>query len=336
MSSLRITFDVVIATCNRQSQVCRIVNEILANSQLPERIIISDSSDDDYSCQIEKLSSKIKWIHSTKKNQPYQRFIGAQIACSDIVIFLDDDIVITDENLFINVLSLYSEDAIVAAGVRVVSRSNSECTSVCKISKSSQFVTWLRSMAFVWNRRIGPGQASFCGFFAGYNPKSSIVHYLQGAMMSYRREIVCKLFDVPLFIRYDMQFGKAEDRYISLGANKYGKIAFSWDTTVLHPITNPSSYCKNIVKYIRNSLIARYFLSIRYAEVFSRSKLLAKFHYGYYIFSVFFTNVLLMLCHPLRKHERDRVIGTLLVFIQLPYLILAMRGRRHEFDNIFF
>jgi len=84
--------------------------------------------------------------------------------------------------------------------------------------------------------------------------------------MAFRREIIYYLFDGLLFTLYEKGIGKGEDKYISMKAVKYGKLAFIGKQCILHP-SHPSHYFTNVESFAKRELFSRYVLSLRYAEI---------------------------------------------------------------------
>ena len=82
-------FDVIIATCNRKESLMILVSQLLSCSKLPENIIVVDSSET-INQDIKKINL-VKYIQSSHKNQPYQRYVGFLSASCEILIYLDDD-----------------------------------------------------------------------------------------------------------------------------------------------------------------------------------------------------------------------------------------------------
>lgn len=92
----RLSFDVVIATCNRPQALALSIPLILAQSRLPERLIVIDSSDDHAPVAAMVAQTTVGWpgqviVEQAARGLPYQRNRGLTHVQADVVIFPDDD-----------------------------------------------------------------------------------------------------------------------------------------------------------------------------------------------------------------------------------------------------
>jgi GT2 family glycosyltransferase len=104
--------SVVIPTKNRFQDIIKCIESILVQTLLPDEIVIVDSSDtQELKSKIKELKSektKLVYVH-TKPGVNYQRNIGIERSCGDIVFFLDDDTIL--ENDFIKeIVTIFEND----------------------------------------------------------------------------------------------------------------------------------------------------------------------------------------------------------------------------------
>lgn len=100
-------YSIIVPTCNRQSDLERLIDSILKQTVLPTEIIIIDQSDNnDTKNYIETcrqrlltLSSTIDfiYIYQAEKSSAAARNKGIDIAQGDVVSFLDDDVVLFED-----------------------------------------------------------------------------------------------------------------------------------------------------------------------------------------------------------------------------------------------
>ena len=92
------TIDVVIPTLNRIDQIQQCIESILTQTYKPTSIIVVDAGKTTILEQIIRKkypNESIIYIKS-KKGLPYQRNVGIEQCKSDYILFLDDDIVLTN------------------------------------------------------------------------------------------------------------------------------------------------------------------------------------------------------------------------------------------------
>jgi glycosyltransferase involved in cell wall biosynthesis len=119
-----LTISVIIPTYNRENDLKYAVNSVLAQTVLPKEIIIVN--DGERLAIFEELSNSsalIKVLHNeTKSGANYSRNRGAQLACGDILMFLDDDDTWLPEKIEVQskILEFEKEIGLVYSGKLVV------------------------------------------------------------------------------------------------------------------------------------------------------------------------------------------------------------------------
>ena len=208
-------FDVIICTYNRPLEVIRLIAEIQGCNLLPEKIIIVDSSDH-YSIEIAEKEG-VCYIKSSHKNQPYQRYLGCRVSTSDLITFFDDDLKITDKNIFNYLTNAFAEQDVVGScvGLAYEELHNEDRTKKqVKGSGAARLLLSLMKMIAI-GKRLKPGEMWLLGMDTPKNEQSYYVEYIGGGdAPTFKREITDELFDDFLFSLYEKKLGKGEDKYL--------------------------------------------------------------------------------------------------------------------------
>lgn len=276
-------FDIVIATYKRPRMLQSLVSKInQCEITFLDRIIIIDSSDQD-NIDIQKLD-RVLYLKSSHKNQPYQRYLGYKASNADIVIFFDDDVQILNTNLFNFILESFNDKMIVGATVRftddgenAVNRAMGVTTKISNKSIITKFLWTLTGAPKIKNNHIW-----LAGLKGDYDYSLGFTEAIGGpGTLSFRRSIIDSLFDDTLFSLYERKLGKGEDKYISMGALEFGKIALINTVCLLHP-SHESSYFNDVTSFARREIYARLWLSKRYASVKKIPAFWVYLHYYWY------------------------------------------------------
>jgi len=277
-----IDFDIVITTYNRPKYVERLVNEIRNCEPKPNKIIIVDSSDEisgDYNSP-----NDIIYIHSSHKNQPYQRILGAQLSTSQVICFFDDDLTITNKNLFKH-LELFKDKLIHGLSYQIVFEGNGiplgegEAHTVNRFKK----LIWeLTGVSFPES-----GKMTHLGICGAYNNNPiQEVTYFRGPNMCFRTESIKSFYDKSLFDMFERKMAMGEDKAISYSMSKMGKLVYVNEASLLHP-ENVSTYYLNFENFTCKVIYSRKYLNALYARLNNISEWRANLHYYWYAFCRF-------------------------------------------------
>jgi glycosyltransferase involved in cell wall biosynthesis len=275
-------FDIVITTYNRPAFIESLVKQINQCSLLPQKIIIVDSSETENK-KIRKLE-KVVYVRTSHKNQPYQRFLGLNISKEEIVIFFDDDVQILDIDLFKYLTESFNDKSIVGATLKFSdAEKNATSLSMGIIEKQSN-KSLLHSL--FWTLTGAPpiknNHIWLAGLKGSYDYSLGYTEAIGGpGTLAFRRKIAFHLFNVLLFSMYEKKLGKGEDKYISMEALKYGKIALIDKVCLFHP-PHSSSYFKNVYSFAHRDIYSRLWLSKRIAGVKNYSSFVVHLHYYWY------------------------------------------------------
>ncbi len=258
-----LTFDVVITTYNRPDEVHRLTAQILECESKPGWIIVVDSSD----IQNEELANNpsVLYIRSSHKNQPYQRLLGAMASKADVVVFLDDDLVITNSNIFTLLMAPLQDREIVGSSVAFQYIQSSHYNS--SYHQNSLMIKLILSITGVPSP--SQGTVSRLGV-VGLKPlQSGCVQTFHGAVMAFRKEVFLSNLPISLFALYEVKLGKGEDKIISMINSKSGRLFFNPEVCLLHP-ENDSSYLDTDFGFNVRVTYSRLYHSKVYAECYSK------------------------------------------------------------------
>jgi GT2 family glycosyltransferase len=196
--------SIIIATNKRPDSMKELYNNLKLQELMPNEVIIVDSSNTrDINYSWFQSNWELKEIYNVEPTLPKQRNIGISMLNnkSDIIIFLDDDVLL-DNDYLKNINKIYEDDKInEIAGV-----------GGFVIGQDENF------KPFQTNPIIKNGHQL-------YNIKT-----LYGCNMSYRKQVVDKIkFDENLLL-----YAFLEDKDYSLSANQYGLVVRTKEATLKH------------------------------------------------------------------------------------------------------
>jgi len=311
-----LSFETVIATCNRPASLEKLVNQILSCSFGPERVIIVDSSD--IKNNLFQNNKQITYIHTRRKNQPYQRFLGCQRSQSDILFFFDDDIEIVDKNCFKKVLNTYNFDESIVGVQPKIEYHNSFLDN--KIPKSllregAKNFSFLESLKYLsGSKKILPGKMWLAGL-RGKLPKNlSKVEWFNGPAFSVKREYLYKNFNFSLFSLYDSCLGKAEDAILGYTISKKGKIIYFSDVVFFHKGQQTSTYTASISLLAKRVAYSRLYLSYEYSRLNKTSYMISFLHFNVFLLG----RVLTQIINQFISYEGNRnklILGSLIGYL---------------------
>lgn len=99
-----LTLSVIIPTFNREAELCETIRQLLKQSLKPISIVVVDQSKNHESATTEFLEAQasvgnIVLVKENVANAARARNVGFELVDSDVVLFLDDDVIIKDDFL---------------------------------------------------------------------------------------------------------------------------------------------------------------------------------------------------------------------------------------------
>lgn len=259
------TLDVIICTYNRVENVNQLVEEVIQSSPSPNQIIVVDSSDADNETLIQ--NTRVNYIKSDRKSQPYQRYLGAKNSYADLLVFFDDDVKILKFDLFSKIQLGFQNVSTVGVSLGIHYENGIALNQKKNVSEKDSPKT---------------GKISWLGRTFGLPNTDMFVQYFPGPVMAFRKTIVFNLFDEYLFDIFERKIAMGEDKAISMKASKYGYLYYYGSEDYLYHPPIESTYYKNEVDFVAKTTFSRLWLSKIYADVKGEKKILAYMHFMLY------------------------------------------------------
>jgi glycosyltransferase involved in cell wall biosynthesis len=265
-------FTAIITTLERPLEVLRLVNQIqnCGSSYVFEVLVINSGK------PIKELENKsgLRQIFSPRKNQPYQRFLGAESAKTEWITFFDDDLIILDTSLFEVLFEGISFPNAVGAGVGLLNEGEKFNYNLKNISRGNKagFFCGLNEK----NSRIG---GSFpVNLEKGWN--LNIECLSGGNAITLRRKSYLKTIGISKIINL-AEIGKAkgEDKYITRAITLYGELNYYNEPLIQHPKPNQiqTNYKFNYKSWRYEIARARFLLADLDAKIKRKNRLVFAF-----------------------------------------------------------
>lgn len=293
--------SIIIPTCNRPHDLEKCLYSILYQSRLPIEIIVVDDGDLDempYRNELEKKGIQCLFKKKKIKGLTQSRNLGVKIACGDIIIFLDDDVVLT-KNYVHEILKIYE------------SKFDNKLGGVAGVEKELKPIGFQHYIEFFYNIifLISPVQAggvtisgfSEQGLTTKINPPQRLTRAdtLRGAVFSFHK----KVFSSFKFSEdYSHTYCQGEDKDFSLRVSKKFNLYIQPKAQLYHynsPIERNSKYRRG-----REYILATYRLFSRYVRQKDYETI-----YFYYSFFGFALKFLIRYIISGREDEKDRMSG---------------------------
>tara|TARA_R100000935_G_C2840189_1_gene170546 strand:- start:3348 stop:4349 length:1002 start_codon:yes stop_codon:yes gene_type:complete len=244
-------FSLIICTYQRPVALIKLMESVQGQLLIPDEILIIDSSPNDNSKNAlqEKFYPGLKYfkVGAEVRGLTKQRNFGIQKVAetSEIVCFLDDDIVLTKE-YFKNLISTYSQNPnAIGVGGAIIDEVQWRTNPLCKAIEFDEFEMdgYVRKLGSrnVLRKKLGllsdqpPGfMPEFSnGLSIGFFPPSDKIYpveFFMGGVSSYRKE----LFDKIGFSTYFEGYGLYEDMDFCLRASRIGQLYLNTSARLYH------------------------------------------------------------------------------------------------------
>jgi GT2 family glycosyltransferase len=242
-------FSLIICTFMRPQSLLRLLNSVCEQTLYPNEILIIDGSTNNETNTIlkEKSFKNVTYfkVLDSERGLTKQRNIGINLVAetSEIICFLDDDIVLTP-NYFETLISTYStnQDALAVGGYII---NDTKWEKICGSKNPNYFYfdSWQRKEPYRFKIRKAFGlepdaNPGFLPTFAHGRPLEFLppsgkiyeVEQLMGGASSYRKMI----FDRLSFSTYFIGYGLYEDTDFALRLAKEGKLYVNTKAQLYH------------------------------------------------------------------------------------------------------
>ncbi|TRO63898.1 glycosyltransferase family 2 protein [Christiangramia sabulilitoris] len=244
-------FSLIVCTYSRADSVIQLMDSVATQSLYPNEILIIDASEDDRTEGL--LSTKnyksLLYYKVAEKNKGLTKQrnfgIGNANLSSEIICFLDDDIVL-EEDYFKNLMGTYKlKPGAVAVGGRIVENGVwRETTETYKpgydefekdgyVRKLGSRNVLRKKLGLLSNKPPGFMPEFSHGFSTGFLPPTGKIYpveFFMGGVSSFRREI----FEKVKFSEYFEGYGLYEDMDFCLRASKLGELYVNTSARVFH------------------------------------------------------------------------------------------------------
>jgi glycosyltransferase involved in cell wall biosynthesis len=277
--------DIIICTYNRPQKIFYLAN-YLVNDNIANlsRIIIVDSSD----LVNNNLSTldKVKYLHSSHKNQPYQRYLGFMQSKADVVVYLDDDMELISKRVFKDLENIFYDSSVVGLAINFKDKNINNSLSKVPVSinrKTNILISkFFRSISL--NSIPEKGQISLFGL-RGEQPNHLMeTAIISGGAFAARRSMLFSNFNFQLFELFERKIGMGEDTLIGYGLSKTGKILFYEPVCFLHNDEAGSNYSLDLIAYSKRVIYSRLYIALEKARFDKKMSFFIYLKYMWYVF----------------------------------------------------
>jgi glycosyltransferase involved in cell wall biosynthesis len=244
-------FSLIICTYQRPEALFKLMNSVQEQILLPDEILIIDSSLDDNTKNVlrENNYPRLRYFRVGEENRGLtkQRNFGIQQVAetSEIICFLDDDIVLTPE-YFKHLIDTYSQKPnALGVGGAIIDEVKWRKSNLREIPTFTDFSLdgYIRkdSLRFLLRKKIGLLGDSFPTFMpeeghgrsVGFLPPSNKIYKVEtfmGGVASYKKTVFQKL----KFSTYFEGYGLYEDTDFTLRCSKIGNLYINTSAKLYH------------------------------------------------------------------------------------------------------
>jgi glycosyltransferase involved in cell wall biosynthesis len=276
-------FAIGICTYRRVHLLKKLLLDLTKQSCQPNYLIIIDG--DQRSMAVPEMLSELDfptswhvlYLPSNHANLSYQRYLGYKAAKNldaQILLYLDDDLRISQTNAIEKVIAPLTWEGDKIAGVTAPSQTGGfenvqDAEALIDRDYQSRAVTPLLVKIFGAARRIPPGGLSPSGhrrFPLNQGNNYSPVEWLQGRVMAYSmRALSEECFSEDLFALDHIRCGLGEDTFLSRKVGSTGKLLLAFCVQFEHPDDDlPKSYPYQAYKFGYASAYSRRLLNDHY------------------------------------------------------------------------
>lgn len=275
--------DCIICTYNRPERINQLILDLSKSISGFNQFIVVDSSD-----KIDaklRLNQNVVYLHSSHKNQPYQRYLGFSVSKSDYILFLDDDMEIADD-FFLDKIQHCVEQQIDLSGIAIHFEDKSANTALSKIPKSNLFTSKSKIKMLVnWVTgypNLKAGKFGLCGN-KGKQPKDGgLTEWLSGGAFVANRKLLYKNFNFQLFNLFEHKLGMGEDGILGYTLSKLGNLYYLPDLLFYHNDQQQSHYSLNQNDFSKKVTYSRLYLSNEKYRLDQKSRYVAMVHFHWY------------------------------------------------------
>jgi glycosyltransferase involved in cell wall biosynthesis len=279
-----VKIDIVVCTYNRPQRVIVLVQELLTCNPLPNSILIVDSSE--VSIEDKVIIENTNYIKSTRKNQPYQRYLGYLNSSADILVYLDDDMELIDAAFLKDIHELFISMPHLS-GIALNFKDKQLDTSLSLIpsstlkSKNSALGKCINNLTGYPDLKEGEW-----GMNGNRGPQPRLnggpTQWLSGGAFAAKRINLYQNFNFQLFDLFEQGLGMGEDGVLGYTLSKQNTLYYYPKLLFYHNDLKDSTYSLDLFKFSKRVLFSRLYLSLEKARLDKRSQLVAYTSYVWY------------------------------------------------------
>ncbi|MFZ5447032.1 MAG: glycosyltransferase family 2 protein [Thermodesulfobacteriota bacterium] len=279
----KIKFILCICTYKRAQLLKKLLQDVAVQTQWPDAVIIVDG--DPAVREVASLLAamdlpsawRLLYLPSNYANLSYQRYLGYKAAKNlnaQVLLYLDDDLRISQTDAIEKVVAPLKDEAGRVVGVTAPSRTGGfenirEAEALIDQDHQSRAGTPLLVKMFGAARRIPPGGLSPSGhrrFPLNQGDKYRPVEWLQGRVMAYSMQVLSEeCFSEDLFALDHIRCGLGEDTFLSRKVWSKGQLLLAFCAQFEHPDDDlPKSYPYQAYKLGYASAYSRRLLNDHY------------------------------------------------------------------------
>jgi|APTNR8051073442_1049403.scaffolds.fasta_scaffold02574_9 glycosyltransferase involved in cell wall biosynthesis len=281
----QISLSVVIPTYNRYNSLLKLIHQILALRKDIE-IIVVDSNDVNFT----KIAlPDVRQLYSSCKNALFQRYVGWRAAKTAWLLFLDDDMEISDDECFafLEALIKNSKDQR-GYGLRFTNKhdqsvlSNLPKSITNRVNPSSFFRRAIRQLTGY--PELKSGEYYFCGLRGQQPINGGKTEWFSGGAFLARKDSLFENFNLQMCDLFEDGLGMGEDVLLGYTVSKLGRVEYVNKNMFLHNDQGNSLFTANLRSYGKRVLYSRLYLSLEYARLNSITPIRARLYYQWHAF----------------------------------------------------
>jgi len=271
------TFTVAITTYNRPDTLAKLVDQVLMCKPIPEKILVVDSSDQMNEDMME--IPLVGYLHSSHKNQPYQRYLAFLVCTTDVIVFLDDDLEVLDYSVFDIIIDRLITQQAEGVSVGFEHHNSIQNQLEQKVDNQTLFFKIINLISGV--PKLPAGKIRLAGL-AGPRPElEGQVEYFNGAVMAFKLNALKEFYDPILFNIFEQKLGMGEDKVISMRVGLKKKLWYVPKNFFRHPPLE-SNYFLDTRSFQKKIMYSRLYISIVYGSLKHIPAFFVYTHYFYF------------------------------------------------------
>ncbi len=315
-----LSIGLVIPTLNRYTSLSNLIIALTKQTMSPQSIYIINSGDTDALkkklCDNYKpTKTNVKIVNSPYKNLPFQRYLGYLVCSEDIVVFLDDDIIISDLKFLDKLVAPLKDSSFIASTCNIIfekpePQDNTLISSRWTNNKSSKLQNFFNKLTGYSSLKDGECNSVGIRKYPMNRTSTTKISFLHGGCMAFTKSYLRNdHFSDDLFSLYHVGLGKGEDFFLSRQISLEGKMCLVGKAIASHIFERPIAYSMNPYNLGKAVAYSRFFLSKTWRGQ-SHSRVLDMIFYWYYGTIRLLSGLIMQIFRP-DKNQFNYLLGWL-------------------------